>query len=78
MSQNFRLFHISNLSVRNFLFFLFMYTGSVTAISAAIGDEIVAIDHGDSAAAAAGNRIGSHDKLPMVLENKTDSLRGKN
>ena len=28
MSQNFRLFHVSNLSVRNFRFFLLMYTGS--------------------------------------------------
>ena len=30
MSQKFSLFHVSNLSVRNFLFFLLMYTGSVT------------------------------------------------
>ena len=29
MSQNFRLFHVSNLSVRNFRIFLLMYTGSV-------------------------------------------------
>ena len=29
MSPNFRLFHVSNLSVRNFLIFLLMYTGSV-------------------------------------------------
>ena len=29
MSQNFRLFHVSNLSVRNFLIFLLMYTGSL-------------------------------------------------
>ena len=29
MSQNFRLFHASNLSVRNFRIFLLMYTGSV-------------------------------------------------
>ena len=28
MSQNFRLFHVSNLSVRNFRIFLLMYTGS--------------------------------------------------
>ena len=27
MSQNFRLFHVSNLSVRNFRIFLLMYTG---------------------------------------------------
>ena len=31
MSQNFRLFHVSNLSVRNFRIFLLMYTGSLTA-----------------------------------------------
>ena len=31
MSQNFRLFHASNLSVRNFRFFLLMYPGSVTS-----------------------------------------------
>ena len=31
MSQNFRLFHVSNLSVRNFRMFLLMYTGSQTA-----------------------------------------------
>ena len=30
MSQNFCLFHLSNLSVRNFRIFLLMYTGSVT------------------------------------------------
>ena len=29
MSQNFRLFHVSNLSVRNFRIFLLMYTGSL-------------------------------------------------
>ena len=29
MSQNFHLFHVSNLSVRNFRIFLLMYTGSV-------------------------------------------------
>ena len=28
MSQNFRLFHVSNLSVRNFRIFLLMYPGS--------------------------------------------------
>ena len=31
MSQNFRLFHVSNLSVRNFRIFLLMYTGSVNS-----------------------------------------------
>ena len=31
MSQNFRLFHVSNLSVRNFRMFPLMYTGSVAA-----------------------------------------------
>ena len=31
MSQNFRLFHLSNLSVRNFRIFLLMYPGSLTA-----------------------------------------------
>ena len=31
MIQNFRLFHVSNLSVRNFQIFLLMYTGSVRA-----------------------------------------------
>ena len=29
MSQNFRLFHVSNLSVRNFRIFLLIYTGSL-------------------------------------------------
>ena len=31
MSQNFRLFHVLNISVRNFRIFLFMYPGSLTA-----------------------------------------------
>ena len=31
MSQNFRLFHVPNLSVRNFRFFLLMYAGSWSA-----------------------------------------------
>ena len=30
MSQNFRLFHVSNLSVRNFRIFLLMYPGPVS------------------------------------------------
>ena len=29
MSQNFRLFHVSNLAVRNFRIFMLMYTGSM-------------------------------------------------
>ena len=33
MSQNFRLFHVSNLSVRNFRILLLMYPGSVTRLS---------------------------------------------
>ena len=33
MSQNFRLFHVSNLSVRNFRIFLLMYTGSQEALA---------------------------------------------
>ena len=41
MSQNFRLFHLSNLSVRNFRIFLLMYPGSVigqaTAAAGLIG-----------------------------------------
>ena len=32
MSQNFRLFHVSNLSVRNFRIFLLMYPGSMLAV----------------------------------------------
>ena len=32
MSQHFRLFHVSNLSVRNFRIFLLMYTASVMAV----------------------------------------------
>ena len=32
MSQNFRLFHVSNLSVRNFRIFLLMYTGTVSHV----------------------------------------------
>ena len=35
MSQNFRLLHVSNLSVRNFRISLLMYTGSLTARSSA-------------------------------------------
>ena len=31
-SQNFRLFHVSNLSVRNFRIFLLMYTGSLSPL----------------------------------------------
>ena len=34
MSQNFRLFHVSNLSVRNFRIFLLMYPGSVSVSGA--------------------------------------------
>ena len=34
MSQNFRLFHVSNLSVRNFRIFLLMYPGSLTKCAA--------------------------------------------
>ena len=37
MSQNFRLFHVSNLSVRNFRIFLLMYTGLVAVSSASDG-----------------------------------------
>ena len=33
MRQNFRLFHVSNLSVRNFRIFLLMYTGSFSLMS---------------------------------------------
>ena len=33
MSQNFRLFHTSNLSVINFRFFLFMYPGSAAGVA---------------------------------------------
>ena len=33
MSQNFRFFHVSNLSVRNFRIFLLMYPGSVSRAS---------------------------------------------
>ena len=42
MSQNFRLFHVSNLSVRNFRIFLLMYTGSLTAACASIRAAMVA------------------------------------
>ena len=35
MSQNFRLFHVSNLSVRNFRIFLLMYTGSLSVVATA-------------------------------------------
>ena len=35
MSQNFRLFHVSNLSVRNFRIFLLMYTASLRRTEAA-------------------------------------------
>ena len=38
MSQNFRLFHVSNLSVRNFRIFLLMYTGSLTPTAAAAAE----------------------------------------
>ena len=34
MSQHFRLFHVSNLSVRNFRIFLLMYTGSLISPAA--------------------------------------------
>ena len=36
MSQNFRLFHVSNLSVRNFRIFLLMYTGSLSLVIVAL------------------------------------------
>ena len=40
MSQNFRLFHVSNLSVRNFRIFLLIYTGSLCSLRvASLGDE---------------------------------------
>ena len=36
MSQNFRLFHVSNLSVRNFRIFPLMYTGSLSPVPYAL------------------------------------------
>ena len=36
MSQNFRLFHVSNLSVRNFRIFLLMYTGILTSANSPV------------------------------------------
>ena len=36
MSQNFRLFHVSNLSVRNFRIVLLMYTGSLYCLPAVV------------------------------------------
>ena len=36
MSQNFRLFHVSNLSVRNFRIFLLMYTWSLTLLPSVV------------------------------------------
>ena len=33
MSQNFRLLHVSNLSIRNFRFFLLTYPGSVVVLA---------------------------------------------
>ena len=43
MSQNFRLFHVSNLSVRNFRIFLLMYTGSVLAVTEPAADGLVTL-----------------------------------
>ena len=37
MSQNFRLFHVSNLSVRNFRIFLLMYTGFMSELADGAG-----------------------------------------
>ena len=39
MSQNFRLFHVSNLSVRNFRIFLLMYTGSAARSRAPLAEQ---------------------------------------
>ena len=49
ISQNFRLFHVSNLSVRNFRIFLLMYPGSIycdTCSSGSDHDQISSWSHG--------------------------------
>ena len=43
MSQNFRLFHVSNLSVRNFRIFLLMYPGSVSVRRSGSAGTLVAL-----------------------------------
>ena len=56
MSQNFRLFHVSNLSVRNFRIFLLMYPGSL----ADNGE----VSRPDKPEPAGGNKAGGNGRLP--------------
>ena len=50
VSQNFRLFHVSNLSVRNFRIFLLMYTGSQAGDTSSVGKR-----HNDVSRQSEGN-----------------------
>ena len=52
MSQNFRLFHVSNLSVRNFRIFLLMYTGSLSVLL----DPVLPAEHKEHYTAYGGTR----------------------
>ena len=64
MSQNFRLFHVSNLSVRNFRISMLMYTGSLSAagvlwrLSGDLGP-----DHGPEWSRAGPERVPSGTPL---------------
>ena len=62
MSQNFRLFHVSNLSVRNFRIFLLMYTGSVSFLRSGCrrleGADMLCRSAPESAGAVSGDCTG--------------------
>ena len=68
MSQNFRLFHVSNLSVRNFRIFLLMYTGSLILLGSAleIGDRHVGGDE---------NRWLVETRIASPVETEAASVR---
>ena len=61
-SQNFRLFHVSNLSVRNFRIFLLMYPGSSIA--------------GDGAVSATGPALPAVSTGPGRRESGVTALQG--
>ena len=85
MSQNFRLFHVSNLSVRNFRIFLLMYTGSLRAgltshparDARAIGTRAAAVTPGRSAGLPADQLIhpGPGEVIPGYREPRIPESR---
>ena len=68
MRQNFRLFHVSNLSVRNFRIFLLMYTGSSRAgrVTLQEGGRRAERRDGRPAAAADTAEVSERQTVPEV------------